>query len=156
VLRPHALRIPRWVKTRIPLQRPHVSFHRLRTLIRPEWVIGPSSHCACLGSVQLPLRVSAVSQDFDWYAIAPQYGILIIGRLVGRSARRVRSSRSLRAQGRAASYQAATRGSGAAAGRDVTTSSGRMGLEDRWPLDLVASVLKGDAPLPPYRRLSGS
>jgi putative ABC transport system substrate-binding protein len=51
----------------------------------------------------------------------------VIGRLVGRSARRVRSARSLRAHGRAVSYQAASHRSGAA-GQRVTASSGRMGL----------------------------
>jgi hypothetical protein len=37
--------------------------------------------------MELPLRVSGagVSQDFDWHAIAPRNGILISGRLVGRS-----------------------------------------------------------------------
>jgi hypothetical protein len=120
-------------KTRIPLQRSHVSFQRLRTLISRSAPLGQAhTLCACLCPVQLPLRVSSVSQDFDWHAIAPQNGILIIGRLVGRSARRVRSSRSLRAQGRAASYQAAARGSGAA-WRDVIAAGARIWLSTVCP-----------------------
>jgi hypothetical protein len=145
-------------KTRIPLQRSHVSFQRLRTLISRSAPLGQAhTLCACLCPVQLPLRVSSVSQDFDWHAIAPQNGILIIGRLVGRSARRVRSSRSLRAQGRAASYQAAARGSGAA-WRDVIAAGARIWLEHRLPLGLVLGAQRtpmGDTPrppLPPYRR----